>query len=1041
MVCSSLATAHAAVVALVHDFAAQEAHYLSPGYSEAQARLSFIDKFWTALGWDVNHEHQKNPYAQEVKVENPQKIGGSSHRADYAFHTAPNFRDARFFCEAKKPAVQLRTDADAAFQTIRYGYSAGTPLAVLTDFEQLHILDCRAKPHIDTALARSHRYFHYKDWLDPEKFAQLYYLFSREAFATGTHDAYVRQLPKPKKTGQRPGPLRSGQERVGLDFLTDLEAYRETLAKLLKAADHTLDGDALTELVQRILDRLVFLRFLEDKLIETEIQVSHFSRAAGGQSWAKFIAASGKLNDRYNGVVFKKHPLLDDPTRLPVDPARFADLCEDLSHVRSGYNFNYIPIHILGSIYERFLGKIIVTTGQRARVEEKPEVRKAGGVYYTPEYIVRYICQQTVGQLIEGKSPAQIAKMRFADIACGSGSFLLGLYDLLLRTHEQWYTANPQAAVAENLAPPDKARRRKTEFIPAVVERDGLLRLTLEKKRDILLNNVFGVDLDPQAVEVAQLSLYLKLLEDETTATARQHYLDFHEALLPSLSKNVVRGNSLIGTDILFGQFEFSAQEERKLAPMDFASAFPHIFPPRWNGESTRVAETPFGDFIEVGPGEPTRDLLHYAEKSGEPQSKPAPKRKAEPEDNSNGFDAIVGNPPYLGGREWTEPLRQVRPYFESRYPSMVDQYDLYALFLERAVELVKTGGAVGYITPNTWLNSEHFLKLRETMLAKTQIRTLADLRDIKVFEDATVLPIIFVANVCQKPTGNDFITITRFTSPDTSESFQSTANAWSIFPGSVFNLSLSIKDVSAIKQIELASVPLSQLADCRFGVKVYQKGKGKPPQTGAEAEEQRYESEENRSHEWHPYIWGKHLSRWHVSDTDTWLHYGPHLAEPRTFDLFTGPRVLVRRIVGERLIVAPVTATVIADQLIHTVKPRQTKLSAVFIAGVLGSKATAYYFRKRYNRTEKTFPEIRVAELNSLRIPLIAPAQQAQHDRMVQLVEAMLSTQQQLATAANENDRTYYESKVANLDRQIDELTCDLYGLTLAERALVAGS
>ena len=155
MLCHTLATAHAAVCQLVHDFAANEAYYLSPGYPEAQARISFIDKLWQALGWDVAHENQKNPFQQEVKVEDPQKIGGHSRRADYAFHTHPNFRDARFFCEAKKPSVQLKTDADAAFQTLRYGWNAGTPLAVLTDFEQLHILDCRAKPNVDTALSRS----------------------------------------------------------------------------------------------------------------------------------------------------------------------------------------------------------------------------------------------------------------------------------------------------------------------------------------------------------------------------------------------------------------------------------------------------------------------------------------------------------------------------------------------------------------------------------------------------------------------------------------------------------------------------------------------------------------------------------------------------------------------------------------------------------------------------------------------------------------------------------------------------------------------
>ena len=314
---------------------------------------------------------------------------------------------------------------------------------------------------------------------------------------------------------------------------------------------------------------------------------------------------------------------------LPI--SRFADLCEDLSHTKSPYDFNAIPIHILGSIYERFLGKVITTTALRATVEEKPEVRKAGGVYYTPEYIVRYICEQTVGRLIEEKAPAQIAKMRFADIACGSGSFLLGVYDLLIRHHGLWYNAHKDAALKEDLAPPDKSKKRKKEFIPAVVERDGLLRLTLEKKRDILLNNVFGVDLDPQAVEVAQLSLYLKLLEDETTATARQHYLDFHEALLPSLSKNVVRGNSLIGHDIAYGELPLTDREELKLYPMDFATAFPQIFPPSWGIESSIVAESYDGGFIEVGPGEPVRDLAHYAQVSGEKPRKRVLKPRAVP--------------------------------------------------------------------------------------------------------------------------------------------------------------------------------------------------------------------------------------------------------------------------------------------------------------------------------------------------------------------------------------------------------------------------
>ncbi|MBM4087143.1 MAG: endonuclease, partial [Planctomycetes bacterium] len=152
--------------ALIKAFQSNESHYKSPGYSEAEARKDFIDKFWIALGWDVNHDQQTNPYEQEVKVERAE--GGSQGRADYAFHLAPNFRDVRFFVEAKKPHGDVATKGNY-FQTIRYGWNSETPLAVLTDFEQFHVLDCRFKPDVDTALNRAVATYHYTDYTDREK--------------------------------------------------------------------------------------------------------------------------------------------------------------------------------------------------------------------------------------------------------------------------------------------------------------------------------------------------------------------------------------------------------------------------------------------------------------------------------------------------------------------------------------------------------------------------------------------------------------------------------------------------------------------------------------------------------------------------------------------------------------------------------------------------------------------------------------------------------------------------------------------------------
>jgi len=570
---SNFETAFERVGKLVADFRQHEKAYTAPAYSESDVRKDFIDKFWIALGWDVNHEQQTNPYAQDVKVERNVEVKGRKKKADYAF-LAPNFRDVRFFVEAKKPARNI-DNADDYFQTIRYGWNAQAALCVLTDFEQFRILDCRYKPDVQTALHRAVQKFHYTDYADADRFREIYYLFSREAAINGALEKYAATLPKPKGKAAHRKVSGGSYKSVDEDFLQELDDLREELARAFKNRNAHLNGEELTEATQRTIDRLVFMRFLEDKLIEPDAIVAKLGER-GGAAWTDFVNESARLDRIYNGIIFKRHSIIDSPDFI-IDEKSFAGVRGRLAHTDSPYDFNSLPVHILGSIYERFLGKVITTTDKRAKVEEKPEVRKAGGVYYTPAYIVRYIVEHTVGRLIAGKSPEQIAEMRFADIACGSGSFLLGVYDELLRYHTAYYN--------------EPENRRKAVKNGCIENPDGTLRLALKQRKRILLDNIYGVDLDAQAVEVAQLSLFLKLLEDETTASAKGHQLEFRETMLPSLDRNVIHGNSLIGWDILDGQL-FEGDEERKLYPLDFAQAFPEVM--RRGGFDAIVGNPPY---------------------------------------------------------------------------------------------------------------------------------------------------------------------------------------------------------------------------------------------------------------------------------------------------------------------------------------------------------------------------------------------------------------------------------------------------------------
>ena len=218
---------------LVEDFKAQEAAYLSQQYQESQVRLDFIDKFFTALGWDVSHTRQKNPYEQEVKVENRVRVEGSQRFADYAFFIAPNFRDVKFFAEAKKPAHDLH-NAAYYHQAIRYGWNQKTPIALLTDFEEFHILDCRYKPDIKNALDRKIEVFRYTQYTDEEIFKKIFFLFGRDAVANGSLEKFTETLRKPRGKAVQKALPKGRYQHVDEAFLELLDGYRDTLAHAFK---------------------------------------------------------------------------------------------------------------------------------------------------------------------------------------------------------------------------------------------------------------------------------------------------------------------------------------------------------------------------------------------------------------------------------------------------------------------------------------------------------------------------------------------------------------------------------------------------------------------------------------------------------------------------------------------------------------------------------------------------------------------------------------------------------------------------------------
>lgn len=307
---STFEDAHTAVVKLVERFESASSFYLSSAFQETEARKDFLDKFFIALGWDVNHEKQTNPYEQEVKIEKGVLTGAAKRRADYAFSLAPQFqRRPRFFVEAKRPLPDIASP-DNYFQAIRYSWSHQLPITVLTDFHSFHIIDSRFRPDINSAVLRRIEVFSFTQYRDPEVFAKIYWLFSREAVAADSLSKFAEGLPKPTGAArQQLGLFPGGYQSIDEAFLQQLDAYRERLAVSFKKMNPALTSADLTEVVQRTLDRLVFTRFLEDKLIEPKPIISLLGTKAS--PWRQFVKECDRLDKQYNGVVYKHHSILD----------------------------------------------------------------------------------------------------------------------------------------------------------------------------------------------------------------------------------------------------------------------------------------------------------------------------------------------------------------------------------------------------------------------------------------------------------------------------------------------------------------------------------------------------------------------------------------------------------------------------------------------------------------------------------------------------------------------------------------------------------
>ncbi len=706
--------------------------------------------------------------------------------------------------ESVKAVIELKgtnTTDLSKIESQAFGYKNNQPVCVYvitSNFEKLRFYIDNAIEHIEFNLFT----------LSKTDFGILYLCLSFESIEKG--------IPKKVKEESL-----SQEDVITRKLYQDYSLFKRELHQNLVSLNPQYDSLTLFKKSQKLLDRFLFLFFAEDRhllppnsvrlilndwreLQERDVEIPLYQRF---KKYFEYLNTGykGKRYDvfAYNGGLFKPDEILD--TILIEDELLFKHAFK-----LSEYDFvSEVDVNILGHIFENSMNELDEINAQLTGVEiDKTKTRrKKDGVFYTPKYITKYIVENTVGKLCtDKKSDLQIVEEEYAtdkrrqlktkqalldklktyqnwllqlticDPACGSGAFLNQALDFLITEHR--YIDELQA---------------KLLGVPIIFS---------DIEKSILENNLFGVDLNEESVEIAKLSLWLRTAQPNRK--------------LNDLNNNIKCGNSLISDPAVAGDKAFDWERE-----------FPQVF-------GRKEIETPF---VEV-PKDKTPDYLKLIkEKSLEAQSKAeqalalskeaaelskkvyeyAKKLDVVSDDDSlygirkGGFDVIIGNPPYVQLQSMGEMSDMLR---KCGYETFDKGADLYCLFTERGYKLLKNGGIQSFIMPNKWMLVAYGKPLRK-FLSKTGLRQILNFGDIQFFQEATTYVCIFVTqkskqhdnvkvlSLNQKTYHGDFITEVESNIYDYSSS-NFGESEWSIQP---------YNDAQKLEQMKLKGTELKDLS------------------------------------------------------------------------------------------------------------------------------------------------------------------------------------------------------------------------------------
>lgn len=624
--------------------------------SEATMR-TWIDELLSVFGWNVQDTHQVLT-ERTLNKEERQKlkaIGSTNVRPDY---TLVNGKVPLAFVDAKSLDVNIETSKDVAFQIRSYGWSIGAPFSIVTNFEQLAVYDCSYMPHINDDASFARRFYVTADEF-VEKYDILYTFLSRCNVLAG-NVKFIQQKGN----------------ALDENFSKMLGEARIEFAKAIIEKNEIESVGVLSYYVQTIINRILFIRVCESRGLEVDGLLKKFAQ---GNFWEEFKNSSyGDFYNHYDGPMFKKIPSLQS---LEIDNAVFESFLANL-YYPSPYRFDVIPLKTLSDIYDLFLGYQLVVNGTSVTDELKSEFKKSNGAVTTPESLVNQVIECAIPfNTINNLTIEQIFNLKIIDIACGSGVFLIGAYDYLAKQIE-------------------KKLERKQDCDEELYADLEYPVLNINGRRKLINNCIYGVDINPEAVEVSKMSLCLRLIDNYSPEDFDTVGL-LGSQILKGIGANIRCGNTLVGTDIEqhYPTITDNMRELQETNAFDWESSFPAVF-------------------------------------------------------ENGGFDFVVGNPPYVEVKNYNVGLPHMAAYIKRFYSSSKNgKIDLAIPFIEKGVNLLNANGRLGFIVQKRFFKTEYGKGIRELLTSRKLLNGVHDYEETDLFTGRLTYVAIVV---CDKNSANN---------------------------------------------------------------------------------------------------------------------------------------------------------------------------------------------------------------------------------------------------------------------------------------------